>query len=155
CSISTSPATSGSILTASTFFWPSILTDTMPPPAVPSTRICATSCCMRSCICCACFIICCMFPGSFTCLLLEIPYRSDLSAEDFLEALHFRVVERARRRFIFALRRFRLRHCVRADARRAGARRDFDLHRTADDFPYRLVDVVRLHRQQERFGRGE
>ena len=33
CSISTSPATSGSIFTPSTFFWPSILTLTMPPPA--------------------------------------------------------------------------------------------------------------------------
>ena len=55
----------GSIFTPSTFLWPSILIVTMPPPAVPSTRICATSACSFSCIFCACCIMACMFPGIF------------------------------------------------------------------------------------------
>src|SRR5262249_17267171 len=100
CSISTSPATSGSIFTDSTFLWPSILTDTIPPPADASTRISPTSCCLRSCICCACFIIACMLPGSFTSLLLQIADRSDLPAKQFLELLDFRVGERSRRGLI-------------------------------------------------------
>src|SRR5882762_5706460 len=100
CSISTSPATSGSIFTASTFLWPSILTVTIPPPAEASTRMRPTSCCMRSCICCACFIMFCMLPGSFTYLLLQIANRSNLPAEYLLKFLHFRIGQRASRRLV-------------------------------------------------------
>ena len=92
CSISTSPATSGSILTPVTFLWPSILTVTMPPPAEASTRISATPpassaassgpaaswpACFRA----------------FSCFVL--PQISDRRApgfrEKFLEPLHFRM----------------------------------------------------------------
>ena len=85
---------------ASRFFWPSIFTVTMPPPAVASTLICAISCCSFSCICCAWCIICCMLPGSFTCLLLQISNFADLAAEDFAEALHFRIGQRAAGGFV-------------------------------------------------------
>ena len=44
------PAASGSILTESRFFWPSMPTVTIPPPAVASTLICAISCCIFSCM---------------------------------------------------------------------------------------------------------
>src|SRR6266702_4198488 len=125
CSISTSPATSGSIFPASTFLWPSILTVTMPPPAEASTRICATSWCMRSCICCACFIIDCMLPGSFTYLLLQIPDRSNLAAEDLLKPFHFGIGQRARRGLI--LWRLPDTGCYGLRRRRAGD--DLDLHR--------------------------
>src|ERR1017187_4822120 len=101
-SISTSPATSGSILTDSRFLCPSILTVTMPPPAVASTLIWASSCASFSCICCAWRIICCMLPGSFTLRLLEVTNFADFAAENFLETLHFRVGQGAAGGVIFA-----------------------------------------------------
>src|ERR1035438_8102487 len=91
CNISTSPATSGSIFTLSRFFWPSMATVTMPPPAVAVTLIRAISCCIFSCICFAWCIICCILPGSFTCLLLEVANFTYFAAEDFAEVAHFRV----------------------------------------------------------------
>src|SRR5450759_4433869 len=102
CNISTSPATSGSILMLSRFFWPSMVTVTMPPPAVALTLISAISCCIFSCICCAWRIICCIFtlPGSFTFLLLEVANFAYFAAEDFAETPHFRVGKRAARGFI-------------------------------------------------------
>src|SRR5450759_4906350 len=102
CNISTSPATSGSILTLSRFFWPSMVTVTMPPPAVALTLISAISCCIFSCICCAWRIICCIFtlPGSFTFLLLEVANFAYFAAEDFAETPHFRVGKRAARDFV-------------------------------------------------------
>src|SRR5581483_1465931 len=102
CSISTSPATSGSILTASRFFCPSICTETKPPPAVASTLMAAISCCNLSCICCAWRIICCILPGSFTGLLLKIANFSNFAAEDFAETLHFRIGKGAAGGFILA-----------------------------------------------------
>src|SRR5450756_851993 len=101
CNISTSPATSGSILTLNRFFWPSMVTVTMPPPAVAVTLISAISCCIFSCICCAWRIICCILPGSFTCLLLEVANFAYFPAEDFAESPHFRVGQRAARDFVF------------------------------------------------------
>src|SRR6266851_8246837 len=150
CSISTSPATSGSIFTASTFLWPSIFTVTIPPPAEASTRMRATSCCMRSCICCACFIMFCMLPGSFTYLLLQIANRSNLAAEYFLEPFHFRIAQRARRGFV----RWRLLGSRRRRRSRL-AGRDLDLHRPARETADRLVQVVCPHPQHELLGRGE
>src|SRR5437879_2640972 len=112
CSISTSPATSGSIFTLSRFFWPSIFTDTIPPPAEASTRICASSCCRRSCICCACFIMVCMFPGSFmsgllvqfrTALLIylfQVADRAHFAAKNFAKALHLRIRQCALGHFV-------------------------------------------------------
>src|SRR5260370_26702008 len=149
CSISTSPATSGSILTARTFLWPSILTVTIPPPEDASTRIRATSCCMRSCICCACFIMFCMLPGSFTYLLLQIANRSNLPAEYLLKFLHLRIGQRSRRSLV--LRRFlRLR---RSRRRRALPGDDLDPQRTPHNAPHRLVPVVRIHAEHELFRR--
>src|SRR5271157_4442185 len=106
CNISTSPATSGSILTLSRFFWPSICTVTMPPPAEASTRIWATSCWSFSCTCCAWRIICCiccMLPGNFTWLLLEISNFADLAAKHFPEAPDLEVGQRAGGDFVFAV----------------------------------------------------
>src|SRR6185312_10570497 len=92
CNISTSPATSGSILTPRTFFWPSILTETMPPPADASTRIAAISSCSFCCICWACFIMDCMLPGIFIVslvLFIQISHGTNVSArEQFLKPLH-------------------------------------------------------------------
>src|SRR5512140_2350420 len=97
CTISTSPATSGSILMLSRFFWPSIATVTLPPPAVAVTLIRAISCCIFSCICCAWRIICCMLPGSFTVLLLEIADFAYFAAKNVAETLYFGVGQRAPR----------------------------------------------------------
>src|ERR1035441_6912310 len=44
--------------------------------------------------CCAWRIICCILPGSFTCLLLEVANLTNFAAEDFAEAAHFRVGKR-------------------------------------------------------------
>src|ERR1035438_2522930 len=102
CSISTSPATSGSILTASRFFCPSILTVTMPPPAEASTLIRAISCASFSCICCAWRIICCMLPGSFTLRLLQVSNFTDFArGEDLAETLHFGMGKRAAGGLVF------------------------------------------------------
>src|SRR5258708_21695698 len=151
CSIATSPATPGSIFTASTFLWPCIFHVPIPPPAEASTRMRATSCCMRSCICCACFIMFCMLPGSFTYLLLQIANRSNLPAEYFLKFLHFRIGQRSRRSLVLG-RLLRLR---RSRRRRALSGDDLDLQRTPHNAPHRLVQVVRIHAEQELFRRGE
>src|SRR5271157_1492216 len=106
CSISTSPATSGSILTLSRFFWPSICTVTMPPPAEASTLIWATSCWSFSCTCCAWRIICCiccMLPGNFTGLLLEVSNFADFAAKHFPEAPDLGVGQRAGGGFLFVM----------------------------------------------------
>src|SRR5512147_1611237 len=66
----------------------------MPPPAVASTRICAISCWSFSCICCAWRIICCMLPGSFTSLLLEISNFAYFAAEDFTKPPDLGIGER-------------------------------------------------------------
>src|SRR5262249_7632527 len=70
----------------------------MPPPAVASTLIWAISFWSFSCICCAWRIICCiccMLPGTFISLLLEIANLTDLASEHFTEALYFGVGQRA------------------------------------------------------------
>src|SRR5271165_3854032 len=138
CSISTSPATSGSILTAETFFLPSIFTETIPPPADASTRISAISSCILFCICCACFIICCMFPGSFMVsirLFLQVSHGPYLRVrEEFLKPLHFRVGERALGDIV-AGARHRLRRSGRAES-------DLRLHSPAGDGLNRLVQVL-------------
>src|SRR5215471_12880320 len=110
CSISTSPATSGSIFTASRFFWPSMLTFTMPPPAVASTRMVAISCCIFSWACCAWRMICCMFPGSFTCLLLQVANFAHFAAEHVAEVLDFGIREGAAAGFVLLLRSRRGHH---------------------------------------------
>src|SRR5260370_26608764 len=151
CSISTSPATSGSILTARTFLWPSIFTVTIPPPEDASTRISATSCCMRSCICFACFIMFCMLPGNFMSLLLQIADRANLAAEYLLKFFHFRIGQRPGRSLALG------RLASDGGRRRRGAlsRGDRDLHRPAKNAPNRLIDVVRFHAEKERLGRCE
>ena len=79
CSISTSSllTTSGSMRSETRFFWPSITTLTMPPPAAASIWRAAISCCMRSCACCSCFMSFCGLPNGFTVVLPEGP-RHDL-----------------------------------------------------------------------------
>jgi hypothetical protein len=89
-------------LDASRFLWPSILTVTMPPPAVASTLISAISCCQLLLHLLAWRIICCMLPGSFTLRLLEIANFADFAAEHFLEALDFGVGQGAAGGLIFA-----------------------------------------------------
>src|SRR6185295_16473014 len=100
-----------------------MVTVTMPPPAVASTLICAISCWSFSCICCAWRIICCMLPGSFTYLLLEVANFADFAAEYFAEALHLGVGERASGGFVFR-RGWRRCHCARGLGRRRGLARD-------------------------------
>src|SRR5262249_1953967 len=139
CSISTSPATSGSILTASRFFCPSICTDTIPPPAAASTRIWAISCWIFSCTCCIWRIFCCMLPGIFMCLLLEISDFVDLTVEHFAEALHFGVGERTAGGFVFLGlgtlngSRDRLGRFFHAD---------FDAHGAIGDLPDGLLQLI-------------
>src|SRR5471030_3180853 len=142
CSISTSPATSGSILTARMFFCPSILMPTMPPPAVASTRISAISCWSFSCICCAWRIICCMLPGSFTLLLLEISNLANFAAEHLPEALHFRIGQRAAGHFVVVVS-----GCGRA-WRGCFTGCDPDTQRPAEHFTHGLgeVAVVKIQR---------
>src|SRR5580700_6467811 len=134
-SISTSPATSGSILTDSRFLWPSILTVTMPPPAVASTLISAISCASLSCICLACCIICCMF-GGFTLRLLEIANFADFAAEHFLEALDFRVGQGTAGRLVLACRGRELDGGGRWSGVGDG---HLDAQRPAENFAYRLL----------------
>src|SRR5579863_5308485 len=109
-----SPATSGSILTERRFFWPSMVTVIMPPPAEASTLIWAISCWSFSCICCAWRIICCIcciLPGTFTWLLLEVADFAYFAAEDFAEVLYFGIGESAFGDFVFiGGRARRLRH---------------------------------------------
>src|ERR1039457_2715084 len=143
CSISTSPATSGSILTASRFFCPSILTVTMPPPAEASTLIKAISCASFSCICCAWRIICCvlpMLPGSFTLRLLQVSNFADFArGEDFAEALHFGMGKRAAGGLVFrdGRRGGRGRRC---GSRRGVANLETDAQRPAETFAHRLFE---------------
>src|SRR3954471_21235194 len=153
-SISTSPATSGSILTARRFFCPSIWTDTMPPPAVASTLISAISCCIFSCMRCACCIICCMLPGSFTGLLLEISNFSNFAAEDFAEALHFGIGEGAAGGIV--LLDAGGGRCGDGGSLLAGiADRHFDAVRFGRDLLQRFVQVVGPERQLVGGGRDE
>src|ERR1035438_2388790 len=153
CNISTSPATSGSILTLSRFFWPSMPTVTMPPPAVAVTLICAISCCIFSCICCAWRIICCILPGSFTYLLLEVANFAYFAAEDFAEAAHFRVGQRAAGDLVLGFGFGRRRE---SDGRRSGgglARGEFHAQRPSEDFADCLLEGAVLKIQRVRFGR--
>src|ERR1035441_7089566 len=154
CNISTSPATSGSILTLSRFFWPSMAIVTMPPPAVAVTLISAISCCIFSCICCAWRIICCILPGSFTCLLLEIANFANFAAEDFAETPDFRIGERAAGDVV---RGFGLGRRDEADGRRT-TRGGFrgaqpQAQRPAEDFTNGIVEAGVLEIQRVGFRR--
>src|SRR5271157_6407452 len=158
CNISTSPATSGSIFTVSRFFCPSMVTVTMPPPAEASTLTCAISCCSFSCICCAWRIICCiccMLPGSFMWLLLEVSNFSNFAAKYFAEALHFGIGQRAGGDFVFVgARRVRLwRNGRGLRARLADGH--FNAHRTPPELPDRLVQIVGSQRQRVGLGGDE
>src|ERR1017187_5364601 len=141
CSISRSPATSGSILTASRFFCPSILTVTMPPPAEASTLIRAISCASFSCICCAWRIICCMLPmlpGSFTLRLLQVSNFTDFArGEDFAEALHFGMGQRAAGGLVPGDGRRRGRGC---GGRRGVAHLEPDAQRPAETFAHGFLE---------------
>src|ERR1700730_8706946 len=139
CSISTSPATSGSIFTAVTIFLPSIPTVTMPPPAVASTRISAISSCIFFCICSACFIMACMFPGSFInpVLLLQISHHADLCVrEHLLETPHFRMRKRTLRHVVLRWLRLGTWGYIRL------AQRSFHAHRAGGDFFHDLQDIL-------------
>src|ERR1017187_8801708 len=156
CNISTSPATSGSIFTLSRFFWPSMVTVTMPPPAVAVTLISAISCCIFSCICCAWRIaccICCILPGSFTCLLLEVANFTNFAAEDFAETAHFRVGKSPAGDIV---RGFGFGRCGERDwrQRRAGFRAgELQAHGPAEDCAYGCVEAVILEKQRVGFRR--
>src|ERR1035437_3433386 len=144
CNISTSPATSGSILTLSRFFWPSMVTVTMPPPAVAVTLISAISCCIFSCICCAWRIICCILPGSFTCLLLEVANFAYFAAGDFAEMPHFRVGKSPARDFVFG---FGFGWRGQADRRRPRDRfwgGELQAQRPAEDFADGILEAAIL-----------
>src|ERR1039457_2123170 len=153
CNISTSPATSGSILTLSRFFWPSMPTATMPPPAVAVTLICAISCCIFSCICCAWRIICCILPGSFTYLLLEVANFAYFAAEDFAEAAHFRVGQRAPGDFVLAFGFGRRGESDRCRPRGGLAGGELQAERAAEDFPDGLLEAAVLKIQRVGFRR--
>src|SRR5277367_1580900 len=147
CSISTSPATSGSILTPVTFFLPSIFTTTMPPPAEASTRISAISSCSFFCICSACFIMACMFPGSFIGLFLQVSHYADLSVgEHLLESPHLGMREGAGGDIV--LGRFR----DGGDARLRLAQGNLHAHRPSRDFLHRFHDILFVHREGELLG---
>src|SRR5512133_2292540 len=103
----------------------------MPPPAVASTLTSAISCCIFSCMRCACCIICCMLPGSFTGLLLEISNFAAFAAENFAEALHLGIGERAAGRLV-----------LRRRVRRGGFRGE--RRRLRSGVPDRNLDAVRL-----------
>src|SRR6185369_1367657 len=139
CNISTSPATSGSIFTLSRFFWPSMVTVTMPPPAVAVTLISAISCCIFSCICCAWRIICCMLPGSFTYLLLEVANFAYFAAEDFTETLDFRVGKRAAGDFVLRVGLWRRGHADRCRVRGLSCA-ELDAQGPAEDFAHGLFE---------------
>src|SRR5215471_18748888 len=91
CSMSLSPLvnTSGSIWIESSCFWPFILTETIPPPAVASTTVDSICFCSFSCICWACFIICCKFIELFSLRGLHL---GDISTEYFKKAFHERLI---------------------------------------------------------------
>src|ERR1039457_6545276 len=154
CSISTSPATSASILTASRFFCPSILTVTMPPPAEASTLIRAISCASFSCICCAWRIICCMLPGSFTLRLLQVSNFTDFArGENLAETLHFGMGQRAAGGLV--LRDGRRGECRRG--RRCGGRPAFpnlktDAQRFAETFAHGLLEAAVAKVERVGFG---
>src|SRR5579864_5667173 len=149
CNISRSPATSGSIFTASMFFWPSICTVTMPPPAVASTLISAISCCSFSCIFCACCIIACMLPGNFTSLLLEVSNPAHFPAKDFPEPPHLRVGERAAGGVV----------CLAGGGQHCGRRfnprvdRDLSAQRPSEDFAHRFGELLVIEIQLVGFRR--
>ena len=76
-----------------------------------------------------------MLPGSFTCLLLEIANFAYFAAEDFAEALHFRIGQGAAGDFILGLGFWRRGE---ADRRRSRGRRlaggELQAQRPAEDF---------------------
>src|SRR5207249_8312490 len=78
-----------------------IWTVTMPPPAEASTRIWAMSCCSFCCISCAWRIICCMLPGNFTSLLLQVSDFVNLAVEHVAESLDLRIGQRAAGGIVF------------------------------------------------------
>src|SRR6185369_16429111 len=96
----------------------------MPPPAVASTRICAIFSCIFSCACCAWRMICCMFPGSFTYLLLEVANFAHFAAEGLAESLDFGVGERAAGGLVLLRRRRGNRPVGRRRRRIAGRKLD-------------------------------
>src|SRR5512143_1796069 len=157
CSISTSPATSGSILTLVTFFWPSMPTVTMPPPAEASTRISATSSCIFCCIFWACCIMACMFPGIFMrrspsrlLTFLQIANGAHLAfREQFLKALHFRMRQGTLRRFIFR----RLGRSPGHGGCFSHAQRELD--GPARHAPYRRFELLPFQEQLIHFGSRE
>src|ERR1035437_683743 len=162
CSISTSPATSGSILILSRFFWPSICTVTMPPPAEASTLIWATSCWSFSCTCCAWRIICCiccMLPGNFTWLHLEISDFTNFAAKHFPEAPDLGVGQRAAGDFFFVVasgwrqRRGWLAGVIDGDFQTQGPAEDFP--RGVGDGAVVEVQRVRLRRDHVQIGAGD
>src|SRR5580658_6515550 len=151
CSISMSPATSGSILTAVTFFLPSMCTVTIPPPAEASTRMSAISSCIFFCICSAFCIMACMFPGSFICpaLLFQIADHADLRVgEQFLEAADLGVGEGALGDVVGFFGE-------RNSGRVRFAERDFDAHRPAGNFLHDLQNIFFVHGERELFGGGK
>src|SRR5579871_2105001 len=157
CSISTSPATSGSIRTDSRFFWPSMCAVTMPPPAVASTLMSAISWCSFSCIFCACCIICCMLPGSFTSLLLEVSNFADLAAKDFPKTPDLFVAQRAPGEIVFfsggrGCRRGGLRRFADADLDPQGLSKRFPDRRFK--VPVLQIELVRLGRHNLQFRTG-
>src|ERR1700728_4711772 len=151
CSISTSPATSGSIVTPNTFLWPSIFTVIMPPPADASTRMAAICSCSFSCICCACFIIACMLPGIFigacvTPSLIQISHGAHLRiGKDLLEAFDSRMRQRALAQAGVAAHcvAYRLRRC--ADGQVLGHLHSHS-HRFTDHLRGNPLDGRILHR---------
>src|ERR1022692_4457321 len=157
CSISTSPATSGSILTASRFFCPSILTVTMPPPAEASTLIRAISCASFSCICCAWRIICCMLPmlpGSFMLRLLQVSNFADFArGENFAEALHFGMGKGAAGGLVLRDGRRGRRGCGRrCGGWRGVANLETDAQRPAEAFAHGLFEAAVAKVQRVGFG---
>src|SRR5689334_21190351 len=123
---------------------------TMPPPEEASTRIWATSWERRSCICCACFIICCMLPGSFTPLLLQVSDLAHFSSEHVTETLYFGVGERACGQLVLVRRRGGL-----GILGRDLAGGHAHLHGLACNFPDRLIDLLRLQKVLELARRHE
>src|SRR5689334_22976131 len=126
----------------------------MPPPAVASTLMRAISCCSFSCMRCACCIICCMFPGSFTGLLLQISNLSNFAAEDLAEALHFPVCQSSAGgvRLAFVGPR---RSVARRGGRAGFANHPFDPIRLRRDLLQSFVHVVRAQRELVRGGGDE
>src|ERR1700730_16043003 len=129
-----------------TFFLPSILIETIPPPADASTRISAISSCILRCICSACFIMACMFPGSFIrfCLFFQISHRADLRVrKKLLEALDFGMAQCAAGDVVLRLCGQRSGLC------RIGPQAHFEPHWPVCELLERSLDVLFIHREAE------